>query len=311
MNEDNESLDYDPSHDPIYQDIIDFINKEGSASIALVQRHFHIDFNRAARLIEQLEKDMVIGHADEKELRSELNNQYIEKNNHKERKHDNKNYIYDLSISTLVFSISLYGLLPYINNKLWIILAVPIAILASAGIASFSFYLCLYFDTLLKKMIYAIVILSFTGASAYGLNNYTEKIQRIEQWEKQQDAQWEELKQKAAETEKKELEEKETKQFASSSQDIMTFDVAGNRSIFTSRAKRYIQQIAHDPSSVQDFTATTEAVRIRIKDIPQCRIAIGVRFRAKNAIGALVAQDLFVLFDKDENAFASIKKPLF
>jgi S-DNA-T family DNA segregation ATPase FtsK/SpoIIIE len=40
------------------------VNEQGKASISLIQRRFKIGFNRAARLVEQLEKDGVISSAD-------------------------------------------------------------------------------------------------------------------------------------------------------------------------------------------------------------------------------------------------------
>ena len=56
---DGEGLD-----DPMYQEVVDFVLSQGKASISLLQRRFRIGFNRAARYIEQMEKDGIIGPAD-------------------------------------------------------------------------------------------------------------------------------------------------------------------------------------------------------------------------------------------------------
>lgn len=54
----------DASGDALYQEVQAFVSEQGRASISLVQRRFKIGFNRAARLVEQLEKDGIIGPAD-------------------------------------------------------------------------------------------------------------------------------------------------------------------------------------------------------------------------------------------------------
>jgi S-DNA-T family DNA segregation ATPase FtsK/SpoIIIE len=54
----------DAVDDALYPQIRAFVNELGKASISLIQRRFKIGFNRAARLVEQLEKDGIIGPAD-------------------------------------------------------------------------------------------------------------------------------------------------------------------------------------------------------------------------------------------------------
>jgi S-DNA-T family DNA segregation ATPase FtsK/SpoIIIE len=56
--------DSDAGDDALYPQVRAFVNELGKASISLIQRRFKIGFNRAARLVEQLEKDGVIGPAD-------------------------------------------------------------------------------------------------------------------------------------------------------------------------------------------------------------------------------------------------------
>lgn len=54
----------DAAQDPLYAEVQAFVSDQGRASISLVQRRFKIGFNRAARLVEQLEQDGIIGPAD-------------------------------------------------------------------------------------------------------------------------------------------------------------------------------------------------------------------------------------------------------
>ena len=54
----------DAAQDPLYAEVQAFVSEQGRASISLVQRRFKIGFNRAARLVEQLEHDGIIGPAD-------------------------------------------------------------------------------------------------------------------------------------------------------------------------------------------------------------------------------------------------------
>jgi len=50
--------------DPMYAEALEFVTGQGRASISLIQRRFRIGFNRAARYIEQMEADGLLGAAD-------------------------------------------------------------------------------------------------------------------------------------------------------------------------------------------------------------------------------------------------------
>jgi S-DNA-T family DNA segregation ATPase FtsK/SpoIIIE len=50
--------------DPMYNEAVDFVRQQGKASISLIQRKFRIGFNKAARFVEQMEVDGIIGPAD-------------------------------------------------------------------------------------------------------------------------------------------------------------------------------------------------------------------------------------------------------
>ena len=54
----------DVASDPVYADAVAFVREQGKASISLIQRRFRIGFNRAARFVEQMEQDGIIGPAD-------------------------------------------------------------------------------------------------------------------------------------------------------------------------------------------------------------------------------------------------------
>jgi S-DNA-T family DNA segregation ATPase FtsK/SpoIIIE len=49
--------------DPIYNQAIDLIRREGKASTSFIQRHLQIGYNRAARIIEQMEKEGLVSPA--------------------------------------------------------------------------------------------------------------------------------------------------------------------------------------------------------------------------------------------------------
>ena len=50
--------------DPIYAEAIQFVLDNGKVSISLLQRRFRIGFNRAARFVEQMDKDGLLSQAD-------------------------------------------------------------------------------------------------------------------------------------------------------------------------------------------------------------------------------------------------------
>ena len=54
----------DISSDPLYAEAVAFVRQSSKASVCLLQRRFHIGYNKAARLIEQMEKDGIIGPSD-------------------------------------------------------------------------------------------------------------------------------------------------------------------------------------------------------------------------------------------------------
>jgi S-DNA-T family DNA segregation ATPase FtsK/SpoIIIE len=54
----------DASGDSLYPEVQAFVKDQGRVSISLLQRRFGIGFNRAARMMEQLERDGVITPGD-------------------------------------------------------------------------------------------------------------------------------------------------------------------------------------------------------------------------------------------------------
>ena len=56
--------DEDQEYDERYDDAIALVTKSGQASISMVQRHLRIGYNRAARIIEVMEKEGVVGPSD-------------------------------------------------------------------------------------------------------------------------------------------------------------------------------------------------------------------------------------------------------
>jgi S-DNA-T family DNA segregation ATPase FtsK/SpoIIIE len=47
--------------DPLYKDVIEFAKEKGKISTSLIQRRFQIGYTRAARIMEQLEANGVVG----------------------------------------------------------------------------------------------------------------------------------------------------------------------------------------------------------------------------------------------------------
>ncbi len=62
----------DTASDPFYPQAVDFVMEQGRASISLIQRRFRIGFNRAARFIEQMERDGMLGPQEGSKPRSVL-----------------------------------------------------------------------------------------------------------------------------------------------------------------------------------------------------------------------------------------------
>ncbi len=54
----------DTGDDPLYNRAVEFVMEQGRASISMLQRYLRIGFNRAARYVEQMEKEGIIGPAD-------------------------------------------------------------------------------------------------------------------------------------------------------------------------------------------------------------------------------------------------------
>jgi S-DNA-T family DNA segregation ATPase FtsK/SpoIIIE len=54
----------DSSDDPLLEQAMSIVRSQGTASASMLQRRLRIGYNRAARLIEQMEADGLIGPAD-------------------------------------------------------------------------------------------------------------------------------------------------------------------------------------------------------------------------------------------------------
>jgi DNA segregation ATPase FtsK/SpoIIIE, S-DNA-T family len=47
----------------LFDQAVDLVSREGKASTSFIQRHLNIGYNRAAKLIEQMEKEGIVGPA--------------------------------------------------------------------------------------------------------------------------------------------------------------------------------------------------------------------------------------------------------
>lgn len=62
--EENDTGGLNDEYDPVYDEALEFVTSKGAASISLIQRRFRIGYNRAARIIEQMETEGILGPAD-------------------------------------------------------------------------------------------------------------------------------------------------------------------------------------------------------------------------------------------------------
>lgn len=60
--------------DPLYDEAVEFVMGQGKASISLIQRRFRIGYNRAARFIEQMESDGLLGPQEGSKPRAVIKN---------------------------------------------------------------------------------------------------------------------------------------------------------------------------------------------------------------------------------------------
>ena len=51
------------SEKSLFDQAVDVVSREGKASTSFIQRHLQIGYNRAAKLIEQMEKEGIVGPA--------------------------------------------------------------------------------------------------------------------------------------------------------------------------------------------------------------------------------------------------------
>jgi S-DNA-T family DNA segregation ATPase FtsK/SpoIIIE len=58
-----EDLEPEEDRDPLYDEAVDLIRRKGRASISMLQRRLRIGYTRAARLIDKMEEDEIIGGA--------------------------------------------------------------------------------------------------------------------------------------------------------------------------------------------------------------------------------------------------------
>jgi S-DNA-T family DNA segregation ATPase FtsK/SpoIIIE len=59
-----EALDGDDDYDEMYDTAVSLVGESQQASISMIQRRLRVGYNRAARMIEQMERDGVVGPAD-------------------------------------------------------------------------------------------------------------------------------------------------------------------------------------------------------------------------------------------------------
>ena len=61
LEEKDEQEEDENLEDEKYQEAVDFVLEKGEASISMVQRRFRIGYNRAARIVERMEREGLVG----------------------------------------------------------------------------------------------------------------------------------------------------------------------------------------------------------------------------------------------------------
>jgi DNA segregation ATPase FtsK/SpoIIIE, S-DNA-T family len=61
LEEKEESNDEEDMNDEKYEEALEFVSEKGEASISMIQRRFRIGYNRAARIVERMEREGVVG----------------------------------------------------------------------------------------------------------------------------------------------------------------------------------------------------------------------------------------------------------
>ena len=56
--------DVNSEEDPLFDHALSIVRQQGTASASMLQRRLRVGYNRAARLIERMEDDGIIGPAD-------------------------------------------------------------------------------------------------------------------------------------------------------------------------------------------------------------------------------------------------------
>lgn len=64
LEEKDEQSDENDIDDEKYKEAVEFVMEKGEASISMIQRRFRIGYNRAARIIERMEREAIVGPSD-------------------------------------------------------------------------------------------------------------------------------------------------------------------------------------------------------------------------------------------------------
>jgi len=64
LEEKDEEKGIEEVDDEKYREAVEFVRERGEASISMVQRRFRIGYNRAARIVERMEQEGVVGPSD-------------------------------------------------------------------------------------------------------------------------------------------------------------------------------------------------------------------------------------------------------
>jgi len=76
--EDEKKQSENQEYDERYDEAVALVTKSGQASISMIQRHLRVGYNRAARIVETMEEEGVVGPSDGVKAREVLVKNYDE-----------------------------------------------------------------------------------------------------------------------------------------------------------------------------------------------------------------------------------------
>lgn len=211
-------------------------------------------------------------------------------------------------LSVLIFLASGIGTFVFFNDSLWLLVNIIVSFTIAFGLG-FGFFAL--FQPGLPEVegapnseiagIFLIIIAAviFGGVKSCYYTSPEEKAEMLAAIEEKEKAAELERRERAIAAEK--LEKEESADFLASGENMKIYGAAPEDYLFLTKAKFLLRKYAHDPDSLKDVQILGPALRVRVKEYPNCRYAAKVSFRAKNAFGAVVRNEGVIFYDRGIN----------